>query len=213
MSLQSDIEQYKAGFVEKVPVEVREKMMQATQDLSDSGMTANAPKVGDKLLNFSLPNQLGKEVSLSDLTSNGPAVITFYRGGWCPYCNLELSAYQKALPEIQAAGASLIAITPELPDESLSTAEKNALDFQVLSDANATYAKELNLVFSLPEELRPIYLSFGIDIEKHNGSGQFDLPLAATFIVDGSGTITSAFVDVDYTKRQEPAEIVNALNG
>ena len=213
MSLQSDIEQYKAGFVEKVPVEVREKMMQATQDLSDSGMTANAPKVGDNLLNFSLPNQLGKEVSLSDLTSNGPAVITFYRGGWCPYCNLELSAYQKALPEIQAAGASLIAITPELPDESLSTAEKNALDFQVLSDANATYAKELNLVFSLPEELRPIYLSFGIDIEKHNGSGQFDLPLAATFIVDGSGTITSAFVDVDYTKRQEPAEIVNALNG
>ena len=213
MSLQSDIEQYKAGFVEKVPVEVREKMMQATQDLSDSGMTANAPKVGDKLLNFSLPNQLGKEVSLSDLTSNGPAVITFYRGGWCPYCNLELSAYQKALPEIQAAGASLIAITPELPDESLSTAEKNALGFQVLSDANAAYAKELNLVFSLPEELRPIYLSFGIDIEKHNGSGQFDLPLAATFIVDGSGTITSAFVDVDYTKRQEPAEIVNALNG
>lgn len=213
MSLQSDIDQYKAGFIQKVPEDVLKQMMQATQDLADSGITANAPKVGEKLANFSLPNQLGEQVSLADLTADGAAVITFYRGGWCPYCNLELSAFQKSLADIKAAGASLVAITPELPDESLSTAEKNELDFHVLSDVDANYARELGLVFSLPEELRPVYLSFGIDVEKHNGAGQFDLPLAATFVVDQSGTIISSFADVDYTARQEPTEIVKVLQG
>jgi len=211
MSLQTDIEQYKAGFVEKVPVDVRELMMQATKDLADSGIVEKAPKVGEQLPSFTLTNQLDEQISLESLTAKGPVIVTFYRGGWCPYCNLELAAYQQALSEIEAAGATLVAITPELPDASLSTAEKNALKYQVLSDVDATYANELNLVFSLPEELRPIYLSFGIDIEKHNGPGQYGLPLAATYVLDQSGKITSAFVDADYTKRQEPSEVVAAL--
>ena len=211
MSLQTDIEQYKAGFVEKVPVDVRELMMQATKDLADSGIVEKAPKVGEQLPSFTLTNQLNEQISLESLTAKGPVIVTFYRGGWCPYCNLELAAYQQALSEIEAAGAILVAITPELPDASLSTAEKNALKYQVLSDVDATYANELNLVFSLPEELRPIYLSFGIDIEKHNGPGQYGLPLAATYVLDQSGKITSAFVDADYTKRQEPSEVVAAL--
>ena len=211
MSLQTDIEQYKAGFVEKVPVDVRELMMQATKDLADSGIVEKAPKVGEQLPSFTLTNQLNEQISLESLTAKGPVIVTFYRGGWCPYCNLELAAYQQALSEIEAAGATLVAITPELPDASLSTAEKNALKYQVLSDVDATYANELNLVFSLPEELRPIYLSFGIDIEKHNGPGQYGLPLAATYVLDQSGKITSAFVDADYTKRQEPSEVVAAL--
>ena len=211
MSLQTDIEQYKAGFVEKVPVDVRELMMQATKDLADSGIVEKAPKVGEQLPSFTLTNQLNEQISLESLTAKGPVIVTFYRGGWCPYCNLELAAYQQALSEIEAAGATLVAITPELPDASLSTAEKNALKYQVLSDVDATYANELNLVFSLPEELRPIYLSFGIDIEKHNGPGQYGLPLAATYVLDQSGKITSAFVDADYTKRQEPSEVVAVL--
>ena len=186
-------------------------MAQATQTLSESGIVEKAPKVGDKLKEFTLLNSSNEKVSLSELTAKGSVIVTFYRGGWCPYCNLELAAYQGLLPEIAAAGATLVAITPELPDESLSTVEKNALKFQVLTDVNAAYARELNLVFSLAEELRPIYLSFGIDIEKHNGTGQFGLPLAATFVIDQSATIVSAFVDADYTKRQEPSEVVKAL--
>ena len=137
--------------------------------------------------------------------------MTFYRGGWCPYCNLELRAYQAVLPEIKAAGATLVAITPELDDASLSTSEKNELEFEVLTDANSDYARELGLVFTLPERLRPIYESFGINVEEHNGEGQFDLPLAATFVVDVDGSIARAFVDADYTLRAEPSDVVEVL--
>jgi peroxiredoxin len=122
-----------------------------------------------------------------------------------------LRAYQAVLPEIKTAGATLVAITPELPDASLLTSEKNELEFEVLTDANSDYAREIGLVFTLPERLRPIYESFGVNVEKHNGEGQFDLPLAATFVVDVDGTIAAAFVDADYTLRAEPADVVKVL--
>ena len=105
----------------------------------------------------------------------------------------------------------MVAITPELPDSSLSTTEKNALKFEVLTDVNSQYAASLGIVFSLPEELRSIYLSFGIEVEKHNGAGQFDLPLAATFVIAQDGTIASAFVEADYTARKDPTEVVAEL--
>ena len=153
----------------------------------------------------------GAAVSLHDLLQSGPAVVTFYRGGWCPYCNLELRAFQQVLPEIEAAGATLVAITPELPDESLSTKERDGLKFEVLRDKNSAYGRELGVVFTLTKELVGIYQSFGIEVEKHNGEGQFDLPLPATFIVNADGTITCAFVAVDYTLRVEPSDVVEEL--
>lgn len=211
MSLQDQIAEYKAAFVKKAPLEVQELMKQATKNLAETGIVDKAPKVSEKLPAFSLPNQKGETVNLEDLLAKGPVVMTFYRGGWCPYCNLELKAYQDQLANIKAANGTLVAITPELPDASMSTTEKNALEFEVLSDVNAEYAKSLGLVFSLADELRPIYLSFGIEVEKHNGEGQFDLPLAATFVIAQDGTIANAFVDADYTTRQEPAEVVAAL--
>lgn len=211
MSLQDQIANYKAGFVQKAPANVQELMKLATQKLADTGIVNNAPKVSEVFPAFSLPNQNGKTVNFTDLLMKGPVVVTFYRGGWCPYCNLELKAYQDQLANIKAENATLVAITPELPDASLSTAEKNALEFEVLTDVNAEYLKSLDLVFSLPEELRSIYLSFGIEVEKHNGAGQFDLPLAATFVIAKDGTVASAFVEADYTTRQEPAEVVSVL--
>jgi len=211
MSLQDNIAEFLAGFSKQVPEDVQKLMKAATQNIKDSGLTDKAPKKSDVLPAFSLPNQHGKTVNLTDLLVKGPVVITFYRGGWCPYCNLELKAYQDELANIQACNATLVAITPELPDASLSTAEKNELSFEVLSDVNAEYAKSLGLVFSLAEELRPVYLSFGIEVEKHNGEGQFDLPLAATFVVAQDGTVASAFVDADYIKRQEPSDVVATL--
>ncbi|WP_206696877.1 peroxiredoxin-like family protein [Marinomonas algicola] len=211
MSLQESIADYKEAFKQKAPANVQELMKLATQTLADSGIENNAPKVSEPLPAFSLPNQNGDDVSLNKLLETGPVIITFYRGGWCPYCNLELQAYQKELANIKAQGATLVAITPERPDSSLSTSEKNKLEFEVLSDVNSEYAKRLGLVFSLPEELRSIYLSFGINVEQHNGEGQFDLPLAATFVVAKDGTVASAFVDADYTARQEPSELINIL--
>ncbi len=211
MTLQEQLASTKAKFTAKAPAEALKVMANATQELDATGIAQNAPKVGDRLSEFALPNQNGDVRKLSELLQNGPVVITFYRGGWCPYCNLELQAYQQVLGDIKAAGATLIAITPELPDASLSTAEKNELQFEVLSDQNAEYAKELGLVFTLPEELRPIYEQFGIDVQQHNGQGQYDLPLAATFVVDADGKVVFSVATADYTQRAEPTDVLDVL--
>ena len=118
---------------------------------------------------------------------------------------------QLALPEIEALGAHLVAVAPELPDKSLSTAERNALAFEVLSDLGNKVARDFGLVFSLAEELRPIYASFGIDIPAYNGDDTFELPMPATYVIDTDGIIVHAFVDTDYTRRLEPAKIVEIL--
>ncbi len=211
MSLTEQLAEFKKGFLENAPKDIQALMAQATQTLENTGIKQKAPKIGNKLTPFALPNHNGDYIELPQLLEKGPLVVVFYRGGWCPYCNLELVAFEKSLAEINALGANLVAITPELPDASLSTKEKNTLAFDVLSDKNAEYAKELGLVFTLPEELRPVYLSFGIDVEAHNGTGQFDLPLAATFVIAQDGSIASAFVDTDYTLRQDPSEVINVL--
>ncbi|MEM8564166.1 MAG: peroxiredoxin-like family protein [Pseudomonadota bacterium] len=211
MSLHAEIESFREEFLASVPEEVQSLMGQATKDLVDSGLADSAIKKGQELPDAELINAKSEKIQLRSLLAQGPLVITFYRGGWCPYCNLELKAYQRVLPEMKAAGATLVAITPELPDSSLSTVEKNELAFEVLSDRNAEYAKQLGLVFALPEELRPVYKSFGIDLEQYNGKGQYELPLAATFVVNKDGVIISAFVEADYTKRQEPSEVIEAL--
>ncbi|RMF47437.1 MAG: AhpC/TSA family protein, partial [Deltaproteobacteria bacterium] len=127
MSLQEQLNAHKQERFAQIPDEVKTTMLNDLKQLSESGIVENAPKVGDLCPDVTLPNQRGEQVRLSSLLQNGPLVVTFYRGGWCPYCNLELRAYQQALPQIQAAGGSLVAITPELPDASLSTAEKNEL--------------------------------------------------------------------------------------
>lgn len=211
MSLKEDLAALKSKNIASHPTEIVNVLLENTKKLSESGIVEKAPKAGDKLKDFSLSNHLGQTRTLASLRESGPVVVTFYRGGWCPYCNLELRAYQQILPDIKNAGATLVAITPELPDASLSTSEKNELEFEVLSDVNADYARQIGLVFTLPEELRPIYESFGIELEKHNGLGQFDLPLAATFVVDADGTVICADVDADYTVRTEPAEVVKVL--
>lgn len=211
MSLEAQIKEFQASFLDKIPEDTLQTMLGATQSLADSGITQKTPKNGDTLLNFSLPDQNLQKQELSTLLEYGPVVVTFYRGGWCPYCNLELRAYQKILADINAMGATLVAITPEVPDASMTTIEKNELQFKVLSDVNSEYAREIGMVFSLPEELRPIYTSLGIHLDQHGGSKPFDLPLAATFVIAQDGKIANSFVDADYTKRMEPEQVLSAL--
>ena len=120
---------------------------------------------------------------------------------------------QLVLPEIKTLGANLVVISPQLPDQSLSMAEKEKLEFEVLSDLGNRVARDFGLVYSLSEELRPVYSQFGIDLEKANGDQSFELPLPATYVVGRSGTIRHAFVEVDHTKRLEPSEVVESLRG
>jgi len=212
MNLTQELNQYKAKFKDSQPEEIKEVMSQATTDLINSKIAESSPSKGQKLPNFSLPNALGEEISLNSLLRKGAVVVSFYRGGWCPYCNMELRALQQALPDIIAKGATLVAISPETPDSSLSTKEKNELSFEVLSDRGNVYAKELGLVFTLPESLRPIYNNFGIDIPAYNGDSTFELPLPATYVVAADGTIVYSFANADYTQRLDPAEIIAALD-
>jgi peroxiredoxin len=138
-------------------------------------------------------------------------VITFYRGGWCPYCNIQLRAYQAILPEIAAAGASLVAISPQAPDGTLSTAETNALTFHVLSDVGNRVARSFGLVYSLPEELRVALRSVNKALPDINGDDSWELPVPSTYVVTDDGRVTLAHIDVDYTQRLEPEEILAAL--
>ena len=180
-------------------------------ELAASGILERGLKAGDRAPDFRLPNVHGSIVRLNDLLATGAAVLSFYRGGWCPYCNLALRALQKALPEITSLGAQLVAISPQTPDESLSTAEKNELAFFVLSDVGSETAKAFGIAFDLAEELRPIYARFGHALPAKNGDESWVLPIPATYVVDTDGTISLAFRDLDYRNRLEPAEIIAAL--
>ena len=211
MNLTQELKQTRQQFLSSQPEEVKAQMAQATTDLINTKIAEQSPSKGDRVPDFTLPNAVGKEVALSSLLSQGAVVISFYRGGWCPYCNLELRALQQALPEITAKGATLVAISPETPDSSLSTQEKNELSFEVLSDRGNVVAKKFGLVFTLPENLRPIYHNFGIDIPAHNGDSTFELPLPATYVVAADGTIVLSHANADYTQRLDPQEIIQAL--
>ncbi|ELS03536.1 Peroxiredoxin [Xenococcus sp. PCC 7305] len=211
MNLTEELTNFRAQFKANQPEEIKEVMAQATTDLMNAKISEQSLKVGDIVPNFSLPDAVGNILELQTVLGKGAVVISFYRGGWCPYCNLELRALQQSLPEIKTLGANLIAISPETPDNSLSTSEKNELTFDVLSDSKNQVAKQFGLVFTLANELRPIYNQFGIDIPAYNGDNTFELPIPATYVVASDGKIIHSFVNVDYTQRLDPREIITAL--
>lgn len=211
MTLKEELDAFRAEFMAKASPEIRDAMTRADTELAAAGITSHALKAGDRAPDFRLPDVRGGSVQLKGLLAKGSAVVSFYRGGWCPYCNLELRALQSALPEIRRLGAELVAISPQTPDESLSTAEKNNLSFAVLSDIGSLTAKAYGIAFDLAEELRPIYSREGHALPDKNGDNSWVLPIPATYVIDKDGIIALAFVDVDYRKRLEPAEIIAAL--
>lgn len=211
MSLQAELQAFHADFMGRVPAEVAAAMSRSDLALSASGILDGALKAGDQAPDFVLPDARGGSVRLSHALASGPVVLSFYRGGWCPYCNLELRALQRALPELVAAGATLVAISPQTPDQSLSTAEKNSLAFPVLSDAGSHVAKSYGIAFDLAEELRPIYTGFGQALPDRNGDDSWMLPIPATYVIDRDGIIAFAHVDVDYRNRLEPDTVIATL--
>ena len=211
MSLKNDIESLKANFLPKVPDQIKGSMQKAEDALRKSQLARGALATGNDAVDFTLPNVKGEMISSEALRRDGPIVLSFYRGGWCPYCNLELKALQGVIDEIRALGASLIAISPQVPDASLSTAEKNELDFEILSDVNSEVADQYRLTFSLDEELRPIYKNWGADVAAVNDDPDWKLPLPATYVIDQDGKIIHSFVDEDYTLRLDPEEILDSL--
>ena len=160
---------------------------------------------------MALTDALGNTVGLKDLHGGKPTVIIFYRGGWCPYCNLELREWQRLLPELQSAGAQLIAISPQLPDNSLNTSQKNELAYPVLSDSLLAAANAFGIAFELPPELIELYSKVGNDLPTLNGNGQWVLPIPATFVFDAAGNLIFRHVESDYRQRGEPAQVIELL--
>lgn len=210
--LKNEIDAYNAAKKEKVPVEILATMAQCTEDLKASGIEGGALRAGNTMPDFELPNQHGELRRLSDYLAESPVVLNVYRGGWCPYCNMEMKALHDALSEIEACGARLIGMAPETPEKAMATAERNEIDIDILSDAGNRVAEQFGLVFELPQALRPIYEKIGIDIPAYNGDDSFKLPVPATYIIGQDGVIVYDFVNADYTQRLEPAEIVARLS-
>ncbi len=211
MTLHEDIAAARQQMATQVPESVMSMMQEATAELARSGLIEKAVKTGDTMPDFDLSEVGGDYVRLGDLLQDGPVVISFYRGGWCPYCSLEMQALQRALPDIEQVGGHLIAIAPELPEQAGQTRDKGNLTFPLLHDRNNALARACGLVFTLPDMLRPVYEGFGIDLEESQGNDHFELPVPATLIVRPDGVVAFAFVDVDYTQRLEPASIIETL--
>jgi len=211
VTLRDELEQQLAKFRQRASGELIETIQAGVDELIDSGIARRAAGEGDMAPDFALPNALGKRVELSALLAAGPVVLTFYRGGWCPYCNLQLRAYQRVLPELRALGATLVAISPEPSDASLSTREKNALEFEVLSDIEAKAAKAYGVLFDLSDALREAYIGMGKDLSQINADGAWHLPIPATYVIAPNGRIALAYVDPEYRNRLEPADVLAAV--
>lgn len=211
MGLEQDLAEFKAEFERTAPAGRAALYDRKVEELRAAFPLQDVLQVDDLAPDFTLSDATGQTVSLNGLLHQGPVVLTFYRGGWCPYCNLQLRAYQAALSEIQAYGASLVAISPELPDRSLSTAEKNALRFPVLSDVGNSVASAFGLVYALPEELREALRSNGKALPAHNGDETWELPVPATFIVAKNHRVVFSFVEIDYRRRLAPEALIESL--
>lgn len=184
----------------------------AIQNAKEFEQGANALKIGQQAINFELPNQEGNAVALKDLVAKGPVVVTFYRGDWCPYCNLQLRALQARLKEIEALAATLVAISPQVPDGSLTKSEISEMTFTVLSDQNAKVASQYGVAWEVPEFLLDhMRVDRNLDLEKINNGNGSVLPIPATFIIGTDGIIAWNYVNVDYRTRSEPEEIIEAL--
>jgi peroxiredoxin len=179
--------------------------------VANSKVPDRALCVGETIPRIELSDAMGRLVDSRELLSRGPLVISFYRGGWCPYCNIELRALQARLADIQALGASLVAISPELPDRSLTTAEKNSLAFPVLSDKGNYVARQFRLTHQIALQVVRYQLGNGNDVAAFNGSDVAEVPLPATYVVDTGGVARFAFVSADYTRRAEPDAILSTL--
>ncbi|MEM7628319.1 MAG: peroxiredoxin-like family protein [Planctomycetota bacterium] len=208
--LRRGLDEIRAGFNERASDEIKTLYDWGVEQVERSGVLERAVGEGDAAPAFELEHATGERVSLSGLLARGPVVLVWYRGGWCPYCNLTLRAYQQRLDEIGSLGATLVAITPEVPDRSLSTAEKNRLGYRVLSDPGNVVARAFGLVFELPGEIHEQYQG-AFDLHGFNGDESGELPLAATHVIAPDGRVSWAFLSADYRERAEPADVIAAL--
>jgi peroxiredoxin len=216
MTLQDRLDAFKADFEAgkppyNVPPAVIETMHRATAELIASGQAERAKKAGDTAPAFTLNDPEGHPVSAAALLAEGPLAVTFYRGVWCPYCNMELQAIQSALPEIRARGANVVAISPQTQANSRKSVRQNKLGFPILSDVDGKVAQAFGLRFELPGYLIDLYKSLKNDLPAFNGDPSWTLPMPARYVIGTDNVIAYSEVNPDYTKRPDPSELLPVL--
>jgi peroxiredoxin len=211
MSLQDKLDALKAQLATKLPLEARETMHRATEALKASGLAERAARVGQQAPDFSLPDSDGAIVRSNDLLARGPLVISFYRGLWCPYCNLELQALQESIGDIRRAGAELVVISPQTAVNSRRSIRAANLQFPILIDKGNAVAARFGLRFSLPDDLIALYKSLGNNLPLVNGDDSWTLPMPARYVVDPAGVIRYAEVNPDYSVRPDPQDLLAML--
>jgi peroxiredoxin len=213
LTIREQSDQMKEAAASQLPAEVLDTFNRSIDAMLAEGLRADTIGVGDQLENFTLDDASGQATSLEEILEKGPAVIVFYRGGWCPYCNLALRTYQRDLmPQLDQFGAQLVAISPQTPDQSLSTKEKAQLEFTVLSDPGSRIAERTGIAFQQSEEVLAAQRQLGLELVDVNAEGATRLPRPTVLIVDP--TRAARFVDVqpDYTSRTEVKDILSALS-
>jgi peroxiredoxin len=216
MTLQAKFDAFKADFEAgkppyRVPRSVIEVMHRATADLNASGLAGRAKKIGDQAPSFSLKDSEGNIVSSAELLARGPLIVSFYRGVWCPYCNMELQALQEVLPQFERLGASLVAISPQTASNSRKSVRDNKVSFPILSDPQNEVAAAFGLKFSLPDYLISLYKDLKNDLPSFNADPAWTLPMPGRYLIGQDGTVAYAEVNPDYTRRPEPEDILPAL--
>jgi len=210
--LKEEIQKLQNAARKKIPADIQVIMQKATQQLENDKISKNALQKGSTAKSFNLPNAVNELVNLDTLlVENDYIVLNFYRGLWCPYCNLELKALEGISEELKKLNATIVAISPQTPDASLTTKEKNELSFEVLSDEKNIAAKEYGLVYSLAEELKPVYEKFGIDIPLANDDNSYELPMPAIYLINKNKEILYSFVDENHQNRCEPQIILDII--
>jgi peroxiredoxin len=218
MSLQDRLDAFRTNFEAggppyNAPAWIHEPMHRSTDELIASGAAGRALKVGDKAPAFILKDPTGQEVASAALLKRAPLVVTFYRGVWCPYCNMDLQAIEVALPEIRRRGAELVAISPQTAANSRRSQRENKLSFPILSDPHNDVAASFGIRFALPDYLRDLYKNvFKNDFAVVNGDDSWTLPMPARFVIGQDGTIRYAEVNPDYTRRPDPEELMPVLD-
>jgi peroxiredoxin len=218
MSLQDKLDAFRAnieagGPPYNAPAWIHEPMHRATEELIASGAANKALKAGDKAPAFTLDDPEGHPVSSADLLAQGPLIVTFYRGVWCPYCNMDLQAIEAVLPELQKRGAKLVAISPQTAPNSRRSQRENKLSFPILSDPRNEIAALFGLRFALPGYLTNLYKDvFKNDLEVINGDPSWTLPMPARYLIAQDGTIVYAEVNPDYTRRPDPQTLIPVLD-
>ncbi len=217
MKLQDRLDAFRTNFEAggppfHAPSWVLEPMHRATRELVEAGAADRALKVGEQVPEFTLKDPEGNDISCRALLAKGPLIVSFYRGVWCPYCNMDLQALQEALPEYERRGASLVAISPQVTSNGAKSMRDNKLTFPVLSDPGNDVASRFGILYHLPDYLVELYRdTFKIDLPQINGEPSWTLPLPGRFVIAPDRTILYAEVSADYTRRPDPAELLSVL--